>query len=127
MARTPLSKAAISGTLQRNPSRFAGRRSPKRTRPIGEPYATMSEAERAYWREFAEELPWLHSAHRTLLRLTCRLAARLDSGKEFGVSATQALSAILSKLGATPVDESKVAHGSGEGEDEAGRFFSRGN
>jgi hypothetical protein len=42
---------------------------------------------------------------------------------EFGVSATQALSSILSKLGATPVDETKVNHGGEEDEDPADEFF----
>jgi hypothetical protein len=43
-----------------------------------------------------------------LLRLACHLAARLDEGV-LGVNAAQALSSTLSKLGATPVDESRVA------------------
>ncbi|GAA0715266.1 hypothetical protein [Dokdonella soli] len=46
---------------------------------------------------------------------------------EFGVSATQALSSILSKLGATPVDETKVNHDDGEEEDPLDRFFCKPN
>lgn len=86
----------------------------------------MTEAQKDCWREFAAEMPWLHSAHRTLLRLACYHAARLDTDADFGVSATQALSSILSKLGATPVDETKVTHaGDGEDEDPAEAFFTR--
>lgn len=126
--RTPLAKAEVSGAAINHPSRFSERKSPKRTRPLGEPYARMGEIEREYWAEFAEELPWLHSGHRVLLRLTCQLAARMDSGEEMGVSASQALSSLLSKLGATPVDETKVSHGGGdEDEDPAEQFFSRPN
>lgn len=126
--RLPAAKAEASGAAIKNAGRFEGRKAPKRTRPIGEPYANMTEAQKECWRELAGEMPWLHSAHRTLLRLACYHAARLDTDADFGVSATQALSSILSKLGATPVDETKVAHGGdGEETDPGEEFFGRPN
>jgi hypothetical protein len=125
--RLPAAKAEASGAALKNPGRFADRKAPKRVRPIGEPYAAMTEMEVWYWREFSEELPWLNSGHRVLLRMACRLSARLDTDPDFGVSATQALSSILSKLGATPVDETKVVHGEGDEEDATDRFFARPN
>lgn len=124
--RVPQAKAKVSGAALKNPGRFKDRKTPGRKRPIGEPYATMTDEQKACWHEFVEDMPWLHSAHRTLLRLACYHAARLETDDEFGVSATQALSAILSKLGATPVDETKVMHGEdGDHEDPAEAFFSR--
>src|SRR5688500_6275776 len=111
--RLPQAKAEASGAALKNAGRFKDRVAPKQTRPLGEPYARMTELERGYWEEFAQELPWLHSGHRVLLRMACRLAARMDMDDDMGVSATQALSSILSKLGATPVDETKVVHGGG--------------
>jgi len=84
----------------------------------------MSAKEKKAWIEFRAELPWLTSSHRTLLRLACMWTARMDSA-EFGVSATQALSSILSKLGATPVDETKVNHASDEDEDPTDEFFGK--
>ena len=123
--RLPQAKAEASGAVMKNAGRFAGRKTPKRTRPVGEPYSRMTETERWYWEEFVNELPWLHSGHRVLLRMACRLTARMDEGEEFGVSATQALSSILSKLGATPTDETKVVHGSDEEEDPAAEFFAK--
>lgn len=124
--RLPQAKAEASGAAMKNHGRFADRKTPKTTRPIGEPYARMTEAQKECWRELVADMPWLHSAHRTLLRLACHHAARLDTDPDFGVSATQALSSILSKLGATPVDESKVLHGGdGEDEDPAEAFFTR--
>lgn len=84
----------------------------------------MPPAEVAVWDELAAEMPWLRSHHRVLLRVACRLAADLD-GDEFGVSKAQALSSVLSKLGATPVDDTKVNHGGDEEEDPADRFFAR--
>jgi hypothetical protein len=120
--RLPKAKAEVSGAAIHDPGRFKGRQSPKKTSPVGEPYATMNEQQRIAWAEFQRELPWLTSSHRPLLRLACIWTARMEDA-EFGVSATQALSSILSKLGATPVDETKVNHGEGDDEDPADRFF----
>lgn len=125
--RLPQAKAEASAAALKNPGRFKDRKGPKRTRPIGEPYARMTDEQKACWEEMVRDMPWLHSAHRTLLRLACYHAARLDEGGEFGISATQALSAILSKLGATPTDETKVAHGDDGDEDPADGFFTRPN
>lgn len=124
--RLPTAKAQATGANIKNPGRFKDRKGPKNVRPLGKPYAGMSPIELEYWKEFEAELPWLHSGHRVLVRMACRLSARLDD-EEFGVSAAQALSSVLSKLGATPVDESKVAHGGGEEEDPAEEFFGRPN
>jgi hypothetical protein len=121
--RTPQAKAEVSGATSINPGRFKDRKAPKRVRSIGEPYARMTDAQRVCWEEFRSELPWLNSGHRTILRMACILAARMDTDPEFGVQATQALSSILSKLGATPVDETKVNHADEEDEDPADEFF----
>ncbi|QHE86518.1 hypothetical protein [Hydrogenophaga sp. BPS33] len=84
----------------------------------------MTEAEIATWNELVRDLPWLHSAHRLLLRMACRLSARMDEG-EVGVESMKALSSLLSKLGATPVDESKVTHAGDDDEDAADEFFGK--
>lgn len=125
--RTPLAKAEASGQTINHPSRFAGRAGPKRTRPVGEPYSRMSEGERGYWEEFRRELPWLNSGHRVVLGLACRLAWESETDPDFPVRKVQALSSLLTKLGATPVDETKVTHGDGDGEDDTDRFFERQN
>jgi broad specificity phosphatase PhoE len=125
--RLPAEKAKTAGADLVHPGRFADRKAPTKTRPIGEPYARMTDAQKECWRELVADMPWLHAAHRTLLRLACYHAARLDTDPEFGVSATQALSSILSKLGATPVDETKVNHADDGEEDPADRFFRRPN
>lgn len=124
-ARTPTAKAEVSGAAVTHPGRFRERKGPKRARAIGEPYARMTDEQKVCWEEFRAELPWLNSGHRTLLRMACILAARMDVDPEFGVQATQALSSILSKLGATPVDETKVNHAEDDDEDPADRFFGR--
>lgn len=121
--RTPQAKAEVSGATGINPGRFSGRKTPKRVRPIGEPYIRMTDEQKLCWEEFTSELPWLNSGHRTILRMACILAARMDTDPEFGVQATQALSSILSKLGATPVDETKVNHADDEPDDPTDKFF----
>jgi hypothetical protein len=118
--RLPVEKAKVTGAAVKNPGRHADRRKPKGTRSIGEPYAAMSDAEKIQWHEFVRDLPWLNSSHRVLLRLACKLAADMD-GDDFGVSKAQALGSILSKLGATPADESKVTVP--DDEPEADEFF----
>jgi hypothetical protein len=118
--RLPVAKAQVTGAAVKNPGRHADRKKPKGTRAIGEPYAAMSDAEKIQWHEFVRDLPWLNSSHRVLLRLACHLAAAMD-GADFGVSKAQALGSILSKLGATPADESKVSAGDDEPEED--EFF----
>lgn len=125
--RLPQAKAEASGAILKNAGRFRDRQVAKQAKPVGEPYQRMTEAQKAVWAEMVSDMPWLNSSHRILLRLACYHAARLDEEPEFGVSATQALSAILSKLGATPVDETKVNHVPGGDEDPADQFFTRPN
>jgi hypothetical protein len=84
----------------------------------------MKDAEKEQWADFKGDLPWLNSSHRVLLRTACVLAVRMDEG-EVGVQAIMALSSILSKLGATPVDETKVNHQPPENDDPADKFFGR--
>lgn len=122
--RTPKAKAEISGAAIHDPQRFKERSSPKKTRPIGEPYVAMNEKQKKAWHELSYEMPWLTSSDRVMLRLACMWIAKMDDD-DFGVSATQALSSILSKLGASPSDVSKVNHGSDEEEDPSDKFFNR--
>ena len=124
--RLPAAKAEASGAALINAGRFADRNAPKGTRPLGEPYLKMTAAQKEVWEEFRSELPWLNSSHRVLLRLACIWTAKMDDD-DFGVSATQALSSILSKLAATPVDETKVSIPDGKEEDPADQYFKRPN
>ena len=66
---------------------------------------------------------WLDASPRTAVRVASILTARLDD-PGVALNAIAALSAILSKLGATPVDASKVAALAQVEDDPAERFFS---
>src|SRR5688572_20100477 len=94
--RLPQAKAEASGAVLKNPARFRDRKAPSRTRPLGEPYAGMSEVERRYWLELAGDMPWLHSVHRVLLRTACHFAARLDTEDGIGENGAKVLSSLLS-------------------------------
>jgi hypothetical protein len=120
--RVPKAKAEVSGAALHDPQRFKERKVSKRTRSLGEPYLRMTPEQKEAWAELSYELPWLNSSHRPIVRLACIWMAKMEDD-DFGVSATQALSSILSKLGATPADESKVNHGDDEEEDPADKFF----
>lgn len=124
--RLPATKAKTSGAALKNAGRFKGRKTAKNARGIGTPYAAMTPAQKVVWRECKEEMPWLTSAHRLLLRQVCILSARMND-PDVGVSSLQALGSLLSKLGATPVDETKVNHGGQEEEDPADQYFGRPN
>lgn len=124
--RLPQAKAEATGAAIINAGRFKDRKAPKGTRPIGDPYTRMTPDQQVVWADLKADLPWLNSSHRTLLRLACILTVRLDDA-DVGVNQIQTLSAVLSKLGATPVDETKVSvpdDDDGEPED---RFFGRPN
>lgn len=124
-SRLPQDKAEVSGAVAKNAGRFADRKAPK-ARPIGEPYLKMTDGQKTAWRELVGDMPWLRAHHRTLLQMTCQVKARLDEGEEVGVSALSLLSTLLSKLGATPVDDTKVNHGDDGEVDPADRFFEGG-
>jgi len=86
---------------------------------IGTAYKSMTVAQVRVWKECATNMPWLNAAHRRQVYI---LAARMETGQDLSVPPTHALSAMLSKLGATPTDESKVSHPQDE-HDHDERFF----
>lgn len=122
--RLPQAKAEVAGAAITHPGRFKDRKVAKKTRALGEPYAKMPEAQQVCWREIADEMPWLNSSHRRLVRLASIISSRLDD-EDVGINQLQTLSAILSKLGATPVDETKVNHGEDDDADPADAYFAR--
>lgn len=121
--RLPQAKAEVSGAALKNPGTFRDRKAPKGTRPLGNHYASMTPAQVEAWEEFRAELPWLNSSHRALLQVACVLRARVNTDPDIGVNQLQTYSAVLSKLAATPVDETKVVLPDDEDSDPADAFF----
>ena len=124
--RLPTAKAEVSGASVIHPERHRPRKGPK-FRALGAPFARMTDLQKEAWDQFRDELPWLNNSHRALLEVACNVRARLAEGAEVGINVLQTYSSILSKLAATPVDETKVNHGDDSEEDPTDRFFGRPN
>lgn len=116
-------RAKATGAELIHAGRFKDRKTSKRTRALGEPYAGMTDSQREAWRQLAYDIPWLNSSHRPLVRVAACINARFDDGEEVGVSAMQLLVSTLSKLGATPVDETRVKHDDGDEPDPEDQYF----
>ncbi len=122
-SRLPNNVAKFTGAVDRNPARFKGRSSP-RVDAIGDPYKTMPRAEKAAWRRFAKELPWLASSDRMLLRVTCHLSVKFETSPSLTLAAE--LRRCLASLGGNPCDRSKVTPlEAEEGGEVAQKYFSK--
>jgi hypothetical protein len=105
-----------------DPQRFAKRKEPKLTGPLGEPTSFLDELEQLAWVSFQREIPWLLETDRALIEAACRMRARLWGGM-VDVKIVTALSSILSKLGATPADRTKVFVPDDPDENPEDKFF----
>ncbi|MBN8964964.1 MAG: hypothetical protein J0H89_06185 [Rhizobiales bacterium] len=99
---TPRAKAFIEGRDRKNPQRYRNRREPKQTASLGEPPEWMTKPQRASWRIFQREIPWLGASHRCLVEIACVVHARLTSGQDVGAGALNLLRQCLGQMGATP-------------------------
>lgn len=120
--RSPGAKLKASGADVKNPQRFRDRASPKGD-ALGGPSAHLTLYEKRAFERFKAEIPWLKESHRLLVELGATLRAKiLDPNQLPDLKELQELRRILGQLGATPADESKVAHGQ-EDEDPDDAFF----
>jgi hypothetical protein len=75
------------------------------------------------WEQFREEIPWISKRDRALLECACILRALIASGEDKDPKTIMKLAALISKLGATPTDQSKVTAKEPESNDPADKFF----
>lgn len=111
--RQPVAKAKITGAAAKNPGRHAGRSEPK-VEGLGKPSTFLGEHGIAAWEAFKRELPWLAESDRSLVEIASHVRGRLLSGEDVGVTALSMLQSILSKMGASPADRSKVSAPDGD-------------
>jgi hypothetical protein len=123
--RVPLIKAQTTGRTLRNPRRFADRKEPVVTSPLGPPPKWLKKPGQVEaWNTFADELPWLNRSHRALVSLASDIRGRVISGEDVGVKALNLLRMMLGSMGATPSDASKVAMPPEKDEDDpAAKYF----
>ncbi len=124
MARNPLAKAQIMGADRKNPQRYRGRNNPACS-PIGDPSAFLNDDQRKAWDMFVAEIPWLTASDRPLLELATVLRAGFNADAMTGINRLQVYSSVLSKLGATPVDRSRIGVTADEEDDPLDGFFGR--
>jgi len=105
--RTPALKAKATGATIIHPGRHKDRKAPKLV-PLGRPSDHLKDGGVVAWEGFKRELPWLTEGHRALVEVASNLRGRLIDGDEVGVNALSLLQVCLSKLGATPTDETKL-------------------
>lgn len=118
--RTPAAKAKATGAAALHPGRHAARKEPK-TALIGQPPAHLAPSAKKAWALFTNELSWLTASDGALLEVASRVRGELMDGADLGVTKLSMYQSVLSKLGATPTDRSKVMLG--DDEEEADEFF----
>jgi hypothetical protein len=66
--RLPQARAIATGRVLHDPKRFADRKEPDSTGPLGPPPARMKlKDQRESWETFRLEIPWLQKSHRALV------------------------------------------------------------
>jgi hypothetical protein len=118
--RTPAAKAKATGAAALHPGRHAARREPVAAKLGSAPTHLTAYGKRA-WAMFLNELPWLTAGDGALLEVASRVRGEMMAGDEVGVTKLSMYQSVLSKLGATPTDRSKVTMG--DVEEEPDEFF----
>lgn len=119
-ARTPVAKAKATGAAALHPGRHANRKDPK-TQPLGDPSPFLDEHGIKAWEAYRRELPWLMESDRSLVEIAASVRGRLLAGEDVGVTALSMLQSMLSKMGGSPADRSKV--GAPDDEQQEDEFF----
>jgi hypothetical protein len=105
--RTPLAKAKATGRTYHDAKRFKDRREPA-SRPLGKPSPHLDDLQRQVWEAFRREVTWLTEADRTTVEAASILRAMLWAGGCDQVKIIGKLTPLLSRMGATPADRSRV-------------------
>ena len=118
--RLPAAKAAVTGAAIKDPQRHKDRKEPS-VIPLGEPSLFLDPFGQQAWLAFQKELPWLAESDRALVEIASSVRGRLLAGEDVGTTALSMLQSILSKMGASPADRTKVAAPSDD--EEQDEFF----
>lgn len=121
--RLPQEVAQITGSAARSAGRFAGRSSPK-VRSLGPAPKRFSPEQAEIWDEFNDDFPWLGRSDRNLVGLAVLLQMQINlAGTEATAAMFGQMRLMLSSMGGTPVDRSKVGKPDDEDEDPAAEFI----
>lgn len=120
--RLPDAVASATGADKKNPGRFAGRPKVKAV-PLGAPPAKFDADQKAAWRAFADEMPWLNKSDRTVVQVASRLRAAMENDPQFPMAGFAQLRMCLSAMGGTPTDRTKVSAPDDKDEDPLDQFM----
>lgn len=109
-SRNPVAKSKVTGADKKNPGRHKSRKAATSSL-IGAPPAFLDKHEKKAWNLFKKELPWLKENHRAFMEIIAGLRGKIISGEGLSSTQTTTYQVMLSKLGGTPADESKVMLG----------------
>lgn len=104
--RLPTEHHKATGADRKNPGRFKDRKAPK-VAALGGPPEHLGGEERAAWKLFCSEFPWLGASDRTLVEAASVLRAKMVCGG-LGLKELTELRQILVQMGGTPAARSKI-------------------
>jgi len=119
--RLPQEVAKVTGAIAKNAGRFEDRASPK-VRSLGPAPVRFTEEQKVIWGEFNDDFPWLGRTDRNLVGLACILQDEINKG-DAPIAAFAQLRLMLSSMGGTPVDRSKVSAPDDEDTDPTDEFL----
>lgn len=125
-ARTPTSRALVTGAAAKNPKRFRDRVEPKAAGAIGDPPATLPASAKKAWALFVGEIPWLTASDRMALEMASVIRGKMIAREELDWAAFKELRLLLQQMGATPATRTKVSVADDE-EDPDDALFTRPN
>lgn len=120
--RLPGTVATVTGADKRSPGRFKGRSAPV-VKSLGQAPKRFTAAQVEIWDEFNEDFPWLGRSDRRVVGLAVMLQHMIDTDPDCPVAVFAQMRMLLSSMGGTPVDRSKVQAPEEESEDPADAFL----
>ncbi len=113
MARTrkPTAIHEANRTFEHNPDRGRARENePVPDGPIGNPPEYFDEIQKKIWAEVVQQCPFgvLTIADRMIVEIYCSLVGRFRSGETLKAAEYNLIISILSRMGLTPADRSKI-------------------
>ena len=120
--RLPEKVAQVTGADKRSPGRFKGRKTPV-VKSLGPAPQRFTPDQAEIWDEFNEDFPWLGRSDRRLVGLAVVMQHMIDTDPDCPVAVFAQMRMLLSAMGGTPVDRSKVTAPDDDTPDPADAFL----
>ena len=115
--------ASVTGADKRSPGRFVGRAAPK-VMSLGPAPKAYGKDKIELWNEFNSDFPWLGRSDRGIVKMAVLLQSQIDAmGMDTPPAMIAQMRLLLSSMGGTPVDRSKVGKVDGEPDDPTDEFL----